>query len=100
MRWPKKKRKFKPRLDKGYSEACAKARIRDGHKCQMPGCKSRYRLECHHILQYSRHPSLRTQVSNLICLCKKHHKMITGKESFYAVLFGEIVRKNANNSGH
>ena len=87
-----KKRKWKRRLDPGYADACREARKRDNHTCQMPGCKTKRNLQCHHIMPYAKYPSLRTTVSNLICLCRKHHKQVTGKESFYIMLFGNIIR--------
>lgn len=40
-------------------------------KCQK--CGSRKRLVAHHILNYSEYPSLRTEVSNGITLCKTCH---------------------------
>lgn len=88
----KKKTKWKRRLDPGYAEACKEARRRDKNTCQMPGCKAKRSIQCHHIMPYAKYKSLRVQVSNLICLCKKHHKQVTGKESIYIMLFGNIVR--------
>lgn len=95
MKKYKPKRKYTKRLDPGYKDAVYAARKRDRNRCQMPGCTARRNIECHHILKYSRYHSLRTVSSNLICLCKKHHKAVTGKESRYITLFIKIVQQNA-----
>lgn len=71
---------------------------RDKHRCQMPGCKKRTRLEIHHIFRWSDSPTLRYDVSNGITLCHFHHKEITGNEIIYVKLFLEIVRKNECNN--
>lgn len=47
----------------------------NGYKCKKCGCNSSKdnRLHTHHILNYSSHPELRTDVNNGIVLCKKCH---------------------------
>lgn len=84
---------WKKREDPGYEEARQRVLKRDKHACQMPGCKckNRRKLQVHHILEYSRFPSLRVMDSNLITLCIKCHKSIRGKERFYVQMFNSIV---------
>jgi len=65
-------------------------RKRDSNKCQFPGCNKR-NIQVHHILRHANHPSLRESPHNLICLCRDHHKQVTGKEEIYAPLLSSIV---------
>lgn len=67
---------------------------RDNFTCQM--CKSKQRLNVHHIIKWSSASSLRYDVSNGITLCSFCHKNINGKESSYIQYFTEIVRRNNN----
>lgn len=69
---------------------------RDKFKCQFPGCKCRTKLECHHILPWSKYPALRYNIFNLITLCKEHHMYITGNEEVYASVLQKIIFDNAN----
>lgn len=64
---------------------------RDGHKCQMPNCKKRRRLQVHHIRRWADSPSLRYSVSNGISLCYQHHKSVKNKEHHYITLFTYII---------
>lgn len=64
---------------------------RDKKTCKMPGCKSKINLQVHHIKRWSRASSLRYDVNNGITLCKKCHKLITGKERQYEQLFNSII---------
>lgn len=84
------------RNDPGYSDFRAKVLKRDKRKCQMPGCKSRRRLQVHHVLTYSSTSSLRTESSNGITLCRTCHDSIKNKEHHYAQLFTEIIYQNEN----
>lgn len=59
--------------------------------CKMPGCKSKKRLQAHHIRRWADAPSLRYELFNLITLCKKCHDSIKNKESHYVSMFEEIV---------
>lgn len=86
--------KMKRRKDLGYNDFRAKVLKRDKHRCQMPSCKSRRRLQVHHVLTYSSTQSLRTESSNGITLCKSCHDSIKNKEHHYAKLFGEIIEIN------
>ena len=49
------------------------ARERDTCRCRFPGCESR-RIDLHHI-QYWSHGG-RTELTNLISLCKYHHMLV------------------------
>lgn len=61
-------------------------RNRDGRKCKWNNCGSRKKLAVHHILPWAKFPMLRYQVSNGITLCKKHHRIVTGRELHFAPL--------------
>lgn len=63
---------------------------RDKGKCRFPGCKAKGR-EMHHIIPYSRSAEMRLESKNLIMLCKKHHKQVTGKEIHYMGMFLDII---------
>ena len=68
---------------------------RDCFQCQFPGCLEKKNLEVHHIKKYAESARLRTEKSNGITLCKKHHAVVTGKEeSFEAEFFKIICAKN------
>lgn len=82
------------RQDPGYEEACQIVRKRDKNTCQMPGCKRKRKIEVHHIQRYANNPYLRIEPMNMICLCKDHHKEITGKEEYFVMLFTDIVHDN------
>lgn len=78
-----------------YQNAIKQVKERDGNRCQMPNCnRYRYGIECHHIIRWHDAPGLRYNPQNLICLCKKCHQEITGKEAIYAPLFFSIVQSN------
>lgn len=67
-------------------------RKRDGNRCQMPNCQNPYKsVQIHHIRKWATATELRYEETNLICLCKKCHQSIWGKEDFYAPLFNTIV---------
>jgi 5-methylcytosine-specific restriction endonuclease McrA len=57
----------------------------------MPGCKSKTRLQVHHIRRWSSASSLRYEISNGITLCSTCHKSIKGQEHHYESLFMEII---------
>lgn len=102
MEKPRKyiKKRFKYRKptrdydDPRYKKLRAEVRRRDNYKCQFPGCKCKNRrlLEVHHILRWGDFPSLRYNAENLITICRKHHKFVTGKEIYYAKMFMQIVQ--------
>lgn len=64
---------------------------RDKRNCQMPGCKSKTRLQVHHIKTWANAASLRYDTDNGITLCKSCHDSIKNKEKQYEKLFREIV---------
>lgn len=75
---------------------------RDNFTCQMPWCNNRWcYLEAHHIKTFAKYPSLRLDINNWITLCKKCHKSILSKETFYELLFTEIIdKKTFTNNNH
>lgn len=83
---------------------------RDGRRCQWPGCNDNKKIEVHHIISFANNQSLRTDVNNGICLCKKHHDGIKDQEDHYVKLFLQIAKANGianppktnnkDNSGH
>jgi 5-methylcytosine-specific restriction endonuclease McrA len=84
--------------DPVYKRARSKVLKRDGHKCQMPNCGSKYRLNVHHIHPWSSAPSMRFEEYNLITLCRKCHDSIKNQEHLYISLFMSIARENGNSS--
>lgn len=80
--------------DPVYKNWRIKVYKRDDFKCQMPGCKSKKRLNAHHIQKWASASALRFDVDNGITLCYWCHKKVTGHESIYQSLFQSIVRKN------
>ena len=66
---------------------------RDKFKCCWPNCKCKTKLNAHHILDWSRYPLLRFNVNNGITLCKKHHKIVTGRESYYVEFLSGLIIK-------
>ena len=53
---------------------------RDGGTCAADGCDSRYRLEAHHIVPWSK--GGRTDPDNLIALCWFHHHVVIHERGF------------------
>ena len=49
------------------------ARERDGYRCRFPGCESR-RVDLHHIVYWTN--GGRTDLDNLLSLCKYHHMLV------------------------
>lgn len=86
--------------DPVYKEVRKRVLKRDKHKCQMPDCKKRRRLNVHHIERWADAASLRYETFNMITLCRTCHDSIKDKESHYVPLFMDIVRKNENNKRH
>ena len=64
---------------------------RDCFQCQFPGCLEKKNLEVHHIKKYAESARLRTEKSNGITLCKKHHAVVTGKEESFEAEFFKII---------
>jgi hypothetical protein len=51
-------------------------RERDRYRCRFPGCESR-RVDLHHIRFWSNGGE--TKLENLICLCRRHHRIVHEK---------------------
>jgi 5-methylcytosine-specific restriction endonuclease McrA len=81
------------RSDPGLDAARRIAKERDKYTCRFPGCQCKKKLQVHHITPYSKNIYLRCDPNNMITLCKTHHKLITGKEPYYAALFLSIIAK-------
>jgi len=77
--------------DPAYKEWRKKVYRRDRRRCRMPGCRSRFKIQAHHIKKWSEAATLRFDVDNGITLCKSCHDSINGLESHYEVLFYQIV---------
>lgn len=77
-----------------YKKMRAQVRKRDKNKCQLCGSKKRFSLQVHHIQRFSDNIAGRYDPDNGILLCKDCHKMVTGREHFYAPLFCEIIAHN------
>ena len=85
-------RKYKSQRDNDeYRKFRRSVLKRDSYTCQYPGCKVRNSLEVHHIKKYADHHRLRTEIFNGICLCKKHHCFVTGREEQFESLFFRTV---------
>jgi 5-methylcytosine-specific restriction protein A len=54
------------------------ALVRDGRRCQSPGC-GRPATDVHHKVTITRAPHLRLDLANLVSLCKECHSSITAK---------------------
>ncbi len=61
-----------------YQKVRRQALIRDNRQCRK--CGSRSKLEVHHIKKWADYPTLRHELTNLICLCRKCHREMWGKE--------------------
>ena len=84
--------KFRPEANtEAYAYWRKKVRARDKSRCQMPNCGTRKSIQVHHIRKWASASSLRYDVDNGICLCRKCHKEVTGKEEHYEKLFYDIV---------
>lgn len=64
---------------------------RDKFICKWPNCRSRKRLNAHHIMEWSTYPLLRFNIKNGITLCAKHHRLITGNETYYADFLAKLL---------
>jgi 5-methylcytosine-specific restriction endonuclease McrA len=81
--------------DPVYKQWRASVYKRDGFCCQMPGCKSKKKVQAHHIRKWSSASALRFDIDNGITLCWNCHKIVTGKEQIYEKMFEEIIKHNA-----
>jgi 5-methylcytosine-specific restriction endonuclease McrA len=93
----KRKNKFKKKFvptrqyDKSYKECILKVFKRDGFRCIM--CKSKDRIQAHHIVRYADSAGGRKLVSNLCTLCYTCHKKVTGSEDQYAPILKRKLRE-------
>lgn len=71
--------KYSYRSDKRYREVRQKVLKRDGRKCKNCG-DAKGSIEVHHIKKWADYPTLRYEVSNMICLCKVCHRKLWGRE--------------------
>lgn len=77
-----------------YDKWRAKIRRRDKYKCRMPNCSGESkRLHVHHILPWSKYPSLRYDIGNGITLCSDCHKTTFRKEDIFAPLFLSLLSR-------
>ena len=90
----RKPKKFNPRNTDEYKQFCYQVRKRDRHKCQMPDCGSTKNTQVHHIRRWADSGATRLSPENGICLCKRCHELINGKEDIYAPLLIRIVAEN------
>ena len=95
-RWRRRKRTLRlPRhsrwADPRYKAWRQQVLKRDKRCCRFPGCKSRRRLQTHHIKTWEYYPSLRFMVENGITLCKVCHERIKGHEDSYIQMFRRII---------
>jgi len=84
-----RKRNYEDPVYKDWRMAVYK---RDKFTCQMPGCKSKSRVQAHHIRKWSTASALRYEIDNGITLCRNCHDGICKAEEHYESLFIEIVR--------
>ena len=61
------------------------ARERDGCRCRFPGCESR-RVDLHHVVYWSE--GGRTDLDNLVSLCKYHHMLVHERGFLIAAMPG------------
>ncbi len=90
----------KPINNKGSAELAVMKKAvkeRDNHECQICGKKDKI-LECHHIMPQSRYPDLIHDISNMITLCQRchriYHEKYEGAEG--GVSFAKYMRDEAN----
>ncbi len=73
MEYGRRQRLVPPALKRAILE-------RDGNTCAGDGCDSRYRIETHHIIPWSR--GGRTNAENLVSLCWFHHHVVVHQRGF------------------
>jgi hypothetical protein len=98
----RRKRKYHPKKtyyrDNGrnyhsfeYKQYRKEVKKRDDYCCQWPGCKSRKKIQVHHIYRWSDCPSLRFELSNGITLCESHHDLVKNNEEHFVVFFQKVL---------
>lgn len=73
-----KRSKVYARGDKEYEKVRIQVLKRDKYKCKK--CGSKTNVQVHHIKKWADYPTLRREINNLICLCKKCHSHMWGQE--------------------
>jgi len=68
--------------------------VRDNFECQFESSKHSGKLQVHHIKKWYNHTHLRYCLSNGITLCRRHHRMITGREEDFERMFIQKVGNN------
>lgn len=86
-----RKGKYDPERNSPEAKAWRKRIIKRDKYCQMPDCKSKYRLEAHHIYRWADAPMLRFDDENGITLCSRCHYRIRNNENAFIELFSDIV---------
>ncbi len=71
---------------------------RDHWKCRWPGCSVNKKLNAHHIKTWADFPGLRYETKNGITLCKFHHAIVTGNESYYEAVLLKLASESYGNS--
>lgn len=84
--------------DPFYKQWRIKVYSRDNWKCRWPGCNISKKLNAHHIKTWADFPGLRYEINNGITLCKYHHSLITGNESYYEAVLLKLAQNNNANS--
>lgn len=64
---------------------------RDGYKCKIADSSCCGRIEAHHILGFTEHPTLRYKINNGITLCHAHHPRKKSEEKRLSPYFTELV---------
>lgn len=82
-----------------YKDWRKKVYARDNWQCRWPGCTMKKYLNAHHIKTWANFPGLRYEVANGITLCKMHHKLITGNESYYEAVLMKLASEKNNGNG-
>lgn len=87
---------FRDYNDPQYKQWRKEVRKRDKGVCQWPGCKASKKLQVHHIKRWSDSAGLRYHIDNGLLLCKTHHSLIHGNESYYEAVFFKIIKDKKN----
>jgi hypothetical protein len=80
-----------------YKDWRIKVFIRDNTSCVI--CKSKTKLQAHHIYPVGRYPSLVFSVNNGITLCYSCHSCLWGKEENHVEYFKSLINSDLNPEG-
>ena len=89
----RKRKKQKPK--KGFDSITRIAcKVRDGYKCQMPGCDATTNLQAHHIIkrqvcldEYGWSKYKTNNIKNSVTLCRRHHELLHNNN-----IWGDYIR--------